>query len=318
MDIRQLKYFVEIVNSDFNLTVASGKLNISQPALSMFIKKFEQDEKVDVFIRYKGLIKGLSTIGETFYNNAVNVVNQYEHMIDELRLQTSHLNGILRIGIPQLIVTVVCTRFLNLLVQKYEHVKFLVNENGAYDLEKELLLNGIDCAVLLRPTSLSPTQFREVLISKDELSVFMNKSHPLAGKERLTWRDLEGQRLVIFDESYMIHHKLKQKLEEYQVNPQIAMMSKSWDFLLESVRYSDSLTILPSPISRFYNLGDVREIRFDDPIEWEVVFVYPIKRFYSRIELTMQSEINNYYLEPKRKARKGSGSSAAGSADAPL
>lgn len=39
MDITQLKYFVTIVESEFNLSAAASKLHISQPALTQSIKK---------------------------------------------------------------------------------------------------------------------------------------------------------------------------------------------------------------------------------------------------------------------------------------
>ena len=297
MDIRQLKYFLEIVNSGFNLSAAGDKLSISQPALSMLIKKFEREEKADVFVRHKGLIIGLSSAGETFYNNALRVVGEYERMYEELRHQATHLNGQARIGIPPLVLTVVCTDFLTMLVMKYEQANFTLEETGAYDLERKLLLEEIDCAVLLRPTSLSPERFREVLINKDELTAFMSKDHPLAKKELISWKDLDGQSMVIFDETYMIHHKLKHAFEEHGISVNVAMMSKSWDFLLESVRNSHYITVLPSPIRRFYNLNDVAEVHFDAPIPWEVIYVYPIKQSYSRIEQTMHDEVNHFYLK---------------------
>ncbi len=305
MDIRQLRYFIEIVRSGFNLTAASGKLHVSQPALSMFIGKFEQEERADLFVRHKGHIVGLSTVGESFYNNAVSVVSQYERMLDDLRRQSSHLNGILRIGIPPLVVTVVCTDFLNMLVNKYEHATFGVSESGAHDLERKLMLDEIDCAILLRPTSLNPLHFRDVLINRDELSAFMSRNHPLAKKDRLRWEDLNGHSLVIFDESFMIHHKLKDAFEAHRLGVHVAMMSKSWDFLLESVRKSSYVTILPSPIRRFYKLDDVVELRFEEPIPWEVVYVYPIKQTYSRIERTMQQEINEFFLAGDQDKKAG-------------
>lgn len=297
MDIRQLKYFIEIVKSEFNLSAASEKLSISQPALSMSIKKFEWEEKADIFIRHKGLIVGLSTVGETFYNNALIVVSQYERMLKELRRQSSYLNGFMRIGIPPLVLTVVCTDFLKMLVMKHNHARFAVSETGAYDLEKKLLLEEIDCAILLHPTSLNPLNFREVLISRDELSAFMNKDHPLAKKKKLKWGDLSGQSMVIFDDSYMIHHKLMHTIDVHHLNVHIAMMSRSWDFLLESVRNSPYLTVLPSPITRFYNLTDVVEVHFEEPIPWEVIYVYPIKQTYSHIEQTMHQEISRFFLK---------------------
>ncbi len=55
MDIKQLKYFVEIVKSGFNLSIASKTLHISQPALSQIIKILK---KMKMYIYLKGIKVG--------------------------------------------------------------------------------------------------------------------------------------------------------------------------------------------------------------------------------------------------------------------
>ena len=64
MDIRHLRYFVSIVDNDFNLSRASLNLYISQPALSMMISDFENKEGVQLFKRAQGKIVGLTYVGE--------------------------------------------------------------------------------------------------------------------------------------------------------------------------------------------------------------------------------------------------------------
>lgn len=296
MDIRQLKYLIEIVNSNFNLSAASEKLCISQPALSMGIIKFEKDEHIEIMMRRKGLLVGLTSVGETFYNNALQVVESHDRMMEELRKQSSVLNGKMRIGIPQLIVTVLCTEFLRELISKNQSAHYLIDESGAFDLERKLLLDEIDSAILLKPSDLNPELFNEILINTDELTAFMSKDHHLAQQDRIKWEDLSGESMVIFDETYMIHHKLINKFRSLNIDVHYAMMSKSWDFLLESVRNTRYITVLPSPISRYYNLHDVAEVRFEDPIAWEAIYVYPKKSHYSRIEEDTHQKVIDYYI----------------------
>ena len=74
MDITQLKYFVCIVESDYNLSAASKKLHISQPALTQYIRKFEDEEGIELFTRMSGRLNGLTVSGENFYSNAKIVI----------------------------------------------------------------------------------------------------------------------------------------------------------------------------------------------------------------------------------------------------
>ena len=63
MDINQMQYFVEIVKSNGNLTVAADNLFVSQSALSQFIKNFEKQQGVSLFNRKNGRIVSVSESG---------------------------------------------------------------------------------------------------------------------------------------------------------------------------------------------------------------------------------------------------------------
>lgn len=100
MDILQLKYFIAIVENDLNLSLASKKLHLSQPALSKYILKFEEEENLKLFERKNGRLSGLTFAGENFYNNAKVVVESHTNMLSELREQSKKITGTVRIGIP--------------------------------------------------------------------------------------------------------------------------------------------------------------------------------------------------------------------------
>ena len=62
-----MQYFVEIVKSNGNLTVAAENLFVSQSALSQFIKNFEKQQGVSLFNRKNGRIVSVSESGMRVY-----------------------------------------------------------------------------------------------------------------------------------------------------------------------------------------------------------------------------------------------------------
>lgn len=299
MDIYQLRYFVAIVESDFNLSVASRKHHVSQPALTQAIKKFESEEKVELFIRASGRLSGLTNVGEIFYNNALVVLDHHDRMLRDLRENSTVVKGKVRIGIPPLILTVMFTDFLTNLITKNPNIRFEIIEEGAFELRRQLILQEIDFAIILQPTDLNPQVFKEEIILIDQLTCFMSNRHPLSKKSAMQWTDLRQRKLAIFTSTFMIHHQLKRKFESLNITPDIALMSSSWDFLLESTRATDFVTILPSPVNKHFSYSDVKEIPFDPPFPWKVVLVYPIKSRYSRIENYTRQSIMSYFIEKK-------------------
>ncbi|MFH5836491.1 LysR family transcriptional regulator [Proteiniclasticum sp. C24MP] len=300
MDINQLKYFIAIVENDLNLSVASKKLHISQPALSKYIIKFEEEEKVRLFERSHGRLTGLTPAGENFYGNAQIVIEKHDHLMKEFRDHGSLIKGTVRIGIPPLILTVLFTEVMADLIRLNPDIRFIIVEKGAFELRRMLLLDELDLAVLLHPTNLNELLFKEEVIREDALSAFMSKDNPLAAKNTIEWTDLKGKDLAVFNETFMIHHQLMRKFQSLKMEPKISLMSGSWDFLLEVTRTSNFITILPAPIKEHFSFKDVTEVSFKKPISWQVVMTYKLKSHYTRIEEYTIDSIRKYFKEKKK------------------
>lgn len=299
MDIRHFQYFVAIVKADFNLSLAAKRLYISQPALSQFIKSFEESEKVELFERYKGRLQGLTPTGELFYEQVQKLITQYNDMLTAIREDAGQLKGKVRIGIPPLILGVVFSSVIADLIINHPNIEVEIIEKGAYELSQMCMVDELDFAILLDPTNISSTIIDEHLIQQSELSVFFNHEHPLAQKETLTWSDLNDQMLAIFEPSFMIHHKLMKKFSEYNIQPQKYTMSASWDFLLLLATNSKFITILPSPILDIYSNQNIVERRFDDPIYWKVLLCHTKKQRYSRLHQFVFNYILSHFEDKK-------------------
>lgn len=295
MEIRQLRYLVEIVQNKFNLSVTSQRIHLSQPALSQSIRRMETEYEVELFNRSRGRLISLTAVGESVYQDALDVLDKHDQLMRNMRQAADSMKGRIRIGIPPLVLSVLFTDILAELIASHPNARIEVVEEGAFELRRMLQTEAIDCAIILEPTDLSKMNFEQVLLYHDSLSLFMSKEHPLAGREVVQWSDLKGENFVLFDETYLIHHNVKQKFRSLNMELKIALMSKSWDFLLESVRHSKFLTFLPRPIEQQYNLIDVVQAPLVKPLDWDVVLVYPKKRHYTGLELAVQHKMAEHF-----------------------
>lgn len=300
MDIRQLKYFIEVVKSNFNLSLASQRLYISQSALSQFIKSFEDAENVELFERYKGRLQKLTPAGEIFYDNANKILNQYNGMLSEIREGSTQLKGTIKIGIPPLILGVVFADLIAQLIINNPSVKFEIIEKGAYELSKMFLVDELDFAILLQPTNIDPNIIDEHLLQKDELSAFMNVNHSLSVKKKIDWGDLNNKLLATLDPSFIIQHQLQKKFDKYGITPKKTTMSSSWDFLMLIVKNSEFITVLPSPVSNIYFDKNIIQKPFKDPISWNVLLCRRKKERYTKLQLFVFEYIIDYFNAPKK------------------
>lgn len=285
LDIKHLRYFISIVENDFNLSLSAEILYISQPALSIMINEFEKSEAIKLFKRDKGRMVGLTYSGEKYYQDAKVVIQKYNDMYVNLHEKKDQIEGTIIIGIPPLVLSVVFSTIMPKLILENPTIQFNIKEIGAYNLKNELLLGHVDIAVLLHPEGISKNIIESYEIQRSELAVFLSPKHHLAQKEIISWKELHKETMAIFDETFMIHHLLKNTFERNNIQPRIILQSGSWDFLLNSTKINQGLlSILPIPISDYYQFPDIVSIPMKEPVSWRVTLCRLKKNDYSSVE----------------------------------
>ena len=297
MDIKHLQYFIEIVNSKFNISQASRKLMVSQPALSQIIKNFEVRENIQLFERYGGRLLGLTPSGKILYKNALILAGNYSNMLEELRKANIVLKGKIRIGIPPLILGTIFSHIIPAMILDYPDIEFEITEAGAFELRSALLAKSLDLAVLLESEHDSHI-INQYPLLQSELTAFMSADNPLTSRKKLHWANLNNQPMVILDNTFIVHHQLIEKFAAQKVNPKITIMSANWDFLLMSTRKTDFITILPSATANIFLMDGVAEVPFHDPIIWKAAICQIKKERYSQVEKHVLQTIINGLPRP--------------------
>ena len=305
MDIKHLEYFVEIVNCKFNLSAASKKLRVSQPALSQVVKSFEANENIQLFERYKGRLQNLTPSGKLFYRNALLLTENYRNMLEELRESAVKVRGKIRIGIPPLILGITFSEILPSIISNNPDIEIEIVEAGSIALEKALMSKSLDLAVLIQPIDIDPEIIDEYLIQESELCAFMSVDNPLAKKKKLNWSDLHNQVLALQDSSFKIYHKIKGRLDTENVQPKKIITSNSWDFSLMSTKRSNFITIFQLPIKDIFLLNDIVAVPFYEPIPWKVAVCQVKKKRYTQIEKFVLKAIIAHFVTPEEEGADG-------------
>ncbi len=148
-----LKIFVCVAEQG-NITKASEKLFISQPAITKSIKQLESEMGGELFVRKnKGVV--LTQEGKYIYNKVVRILaeldNLYMYCPNTKKLQS----GTLRLGTTTSNITMLISRQLNSFLKKYPKLDISVKRGEENELISLLLGDEMDLAVMdsefLRP-----------------------------------------------------------------------------------------------------------------------------------------------------------------------
>ena len=98
MDFKELEYFSTIVKCG-NLTHAARQLYVSQPTLSKFLQKLEEDLGLVLFQRGSRRLK-LTYAGQRYYAHVERILSQKREMDAEMTDILRSDRGVLYVGIP--------------------------------------------------------------------------------------------------------------------------------------------------------------------------------------------------------------------------
>lgn len=299
MNITQLEYIVAIVENDYNITQAAKTLFVSQPALSKTITLIEKNINFMIFERQRGRLSNLTADGQFIYQHAKTILSTYSEMMYIIEQRSKVEAGEVKIGIPPFVITTLFSEFLESVKENNPKVKVSVQEYGAHTLEEMLESEKLDFAILVNTKLESDKQFVALTIHKSEYAIFMSKKNVLAKKAKLNWSDLEGTDISIVDESYTTYHLFNEYLKTNQVQLNSLYTAHSWDYIFASIRHKNNMTFNPKDAHKIFNMNDLIVKPFEDPVTWNVFFVYRKKSRYNFAEKYLIDAFRSYFLGKK-------------------
>lgn len=219
MDIKQLLYFVTVVNEG-NITAASKKLHIAQPALSNQIKNLEEDLNVKLFHRGPRKII-LTEAGEILFNKANNILELKSSIRKELEDNKSGFKGILKIGTISATEANLLENYILKFNKKYNKIKYEIYEGITPEIIDLLFSRVIDIGIVRTPFDKSGLK-AHYLKSEPMIAAYTNDFDLDKLGPKISIKDLKDKPLIIYRRFKDIIVSTFQKSE---INPYILCLN---------------------------------------------------------------------------------------------
>src|ERR1700683_3222634 len=127
MDIRQLKYFVAIVDAG-SLSKAASKLYIAQPSLSQQMAGLEIELKTKLLLRSaQGVMP--TTAGTALYRHARLVLRQIEQIRVDVREDSGSEAGTVAVGLPTTVSTILAAALFQRVRKRFPGIRLQIFES---------------------------------------------------------------------------------------------------------------------------------------------------------------------------------------------
>lgn len=145
MEIRQLKYFVAVVDAG-SLSRASREVHIAQSALSKQMSALEAELGALLFHRSNSGIVA-NEAGKVFYEYAQGILKHLSAAKAAVNPQAATLSGSIVLALPQSVANIVALPLMQAVARTYPQVQLHLNEELTGNLVDQLVRGRVDIAL---------------------------------------------------------------------------------------------------------------------------------------------------------------------------
>jgi len=209
MELRHLRYFVAVAETESLSLAAKARLHTSQPSLSRQIRDLEEEIGAQLLTRGARGIE-LTPAGRVFLDYARSVLSQIEAATEATRRIAHPAKPCFVMGFLTGHELTWMPEALRILHDELPNVDVMISSQYSPLLADGLSKGTIDAAVLRREKSVPGLAFR--LLVKEPLMVVLPSDHHLAARQAIRPGDLVGETFVSVSETAPV---LRQIIDGY-------------------------------------------------------------------------------------------------------
>lgn len=205
MNLTQIKYFLEVADG-LNFTAAAGRLYVSQQCISKQIARLEREIGVRLFDRSTAKVS-LTEAGHLLRTEWGEMLARAEDAVVRARAVQDAARPTIRMGLLELVgvLDFVLPR-ITAYGEAHPEIE-LEYEIGSFAQIQEWLVAGRVDLIVSFSSELEhlPERYACQDLKELPLYIILAKSHPLAYRDSLSFRDIKGEIIYTFAPEYSVH-----------------------------------------------------------------------------------------------------------------
>ncbi|MCU0928068.1 MAG: LysR substrate-binding domain-containing protein [Burkholderiaceae bacterium] len=233
MTLTELRYIVAVAREK-HFGRAAEACFVSQPTLSVAIKKLEEELDVKIFERGASEVS-VTPLGEEIVRQAQAVIEQAAAIKEIAKRGKDPLAGPLRLGIIYTIGPYLLPELVRHAIEMTPQMPLMLQENFTVKLLEMLRTGELDCAIMAEP--FPDTGLAIAPLYDEPFMVAVPRTHPLAGREHITSEELKRETMLLLGTGHCFRDHV------LEVCPEFARFSSDAEGIRKSFEGSSLETI---------------------------------------------------------------------------
>lgn len=240
MTLSELRFVVAVAR-ERNFRRAAEKSFVSQPALSLAVKKLEEELGVLIFERSPGEIS-ITPIGEQIIEQAIRTLEEASRIKEIAKQGNNQLLGPLKLGVifsagPYLLPQIIPTLRLSA-----PDMPLDVEENLTATLETQLRGGMLDAAIIALPFDVPGIKVQPLY--DETFVVAVPASHPWATRTAIAAQELADEKVLLLNSGHCFSNQVLQACPSLSRNGEV-LQGNSLETIRNMVASNLGITVLP-------------------------------------------------------------------------
>lgn len=235
---KSLLQLIVTISETRSFTLASEKMNMTQPAVSRAVTTLERDLGVTLLIRDRRRGVALTPIGERIVRIFREILQGYEKIDQEISSEKGLEIGSVRIGAFPVASSYFVPKLIRYMKQQYPNLEFSIVEGTIAEVQDWLDNRQIDVGLLIpsEETTDSLPLYREGIYA------VMREDHPLTAKDIIHPEDLREEPMLLWKAGY--EPPVLNWFESAGVTPQVEYILYNYRTSLQMILAGEGLAVM--------------------------------------------------------------------------
>lgn len=258
MTLTELRYIVALDQTG-HFRKAAEHCNVSQPTLSIAVKKLEDELGVPLFERSRQKVAA-TAIGERIVEQARTVLQESQNLINLAQLGRDPLGAVLSVGAIYTVGPYLFPRLVNRLQQLAPEMPLFIEENYTASLRVKLSGGNLDAIFVALPFTEPDVLTRPIY--EEPFVVLMPEDHPLAPAESINPAELAHHRVLLMGEGHCFRDQvldacsgLREAITDTYAKGSSVLEGSSLETLKHMVASGLGITVLPESAATVAQYG---------------------------------------------------------------
>ncbi len=243
MKLQQLRYIVEVLNNNLNVSATAEALFTSQPGISKQVRMLEDELGIQIFGRSGKHLTHVTSAGQEVINIAQQILSKVEGIKAVAREHTQPDEGRLRIATTHTQARYALPEVIQGFIKKYSKVSLQMSQGTPAQISDAAAKGEADFAIATESLHL----YNDLVMLPCyhwNRSIIVRKDHPLARKQDLTIADIAKYSLVTYVFGFTGRSELDAAFEKAGAEPKIAFTATDADVIKTYVRLGVGIGVI--------------------------------------------------------------------------